>query len=268
MRQDFVGLLPVPNVRLSVSAIEYFQSANYASLLLRCTYPTSTSKPRDVELPAPPFPPSAPGERAGIDEESLAYTLLQGLADTSTARLHHAIVKHSPIFRRMVQDFFFTVHRWLPILNQSSILSRLLDLQLRGPSTTKKVDETSFVTLVTCICLLAQSTQSRLQQLLYAASKRLYWGVQPMVEPALEAMQAGVLLAVYEYGQGRQREAYMTIQTCLTTVELSSIKQPSACGLAKSIYHHAPSRALWAALLMERYAGRLSEVIEMYADTR
>jgi hypothetical protein len=98
---------------------------------------------------------------------------------------------------------------------------------------------------------------------LHVALKILFWDLDSMAKPTLTLIQSGVLLSTFEFGQGLNDAAYMTICTCLSMAQVSALvtatmgNQPvplPASGLW--IRQDEASRTWWAILIHERLSCR------------
>ena len=109
-------------------------------------------------------------------------------------------------------SYFQGVHRWLPIISRRRFHDRLMNL--RGPATA------DFSVLLLAMCLVtsrpAEDSKSRVrdQETLYLSSKMLFAHAQSFTATSTHLIQAGLLIATYEYAQGLSDAAFVSIGTC------------------------------------------------------
>ncbi|KAE9371718.1 hypothetical protein N431DRAFT_484197 [Stipitochalara longipes BDJ] len=196
-------------------------------LLLKCHYP----KPAN-----PPSPPlSSTGSYGTLDsngDEVINDTdaLIQGLASAASqsqayhGQLFNLLHKHEQNFDEMVELFFSSYHKWVPIVHQDSFREYR--------NTTRTDISRGHTALVLSMCLLTRpfkdgDLQDSLRVALHKASRRLFWDPESMAQPTLPFIQSGVLLSSYEHGQGSSDAAYMTICTCLSMAQVLGLsKEP------------------------------------------
>ncbi|KAJ5415096.1 hypothetical protein N7465_003791 [Penicillium sp. CMV-2018d] len=110
--------------------------------------------------------------------------------------------------------YFQGVHTFVPIISRRRFHAQLLSF---GANL-----QADFALLVLCMALLVSSTDSidllgpqgghRVDNLsLYVATKSLMAQTQALRAPTTRLVQAGVLLAVYEYAHGHPEQAFVTI---------------------------------------------------------
>jgi hypothetical protein len=59
------------------------------------------------------------------------------------------------------------------------------------------------------------SVPDELRLTMYATLKKLFWEMVPLAQPTLCLIQTGIILSVYEYGQGMVNPSYITISACV-----------------------------------------------------
>lgn len=228
------------------------------SLLLRCRYPTVSRPPQS--LPGSNGALTAHSHEVADDNGSLIQGLTSAAADgqPSHGRVSSLIDTHKRHFEEMVEAFFSSYHKWVPIVHQGSFRERC-----NIPQTDRS---RGFSSLILSMSLSTRSFMDRgkpdsLRVALYSTLKGLLWNPESIERPTLALVQSGVMLSAYEYGQGQCDAAYMTI--CL------SLSMAQVCGLSKPCPgHHQPPlpipgfwtpedealRTWWAILIHERFA--------------
>jgi hypothetical protein len=110
--------------------------------------------------------------------------------------------------------YFQGFHRHLPLISRTRFYNNLITLGA--------VLAADFSVLLLTICLITHApalgyqlghgaTQSAERQSLYLTARSLYAQVQVSCSPSVPLIQAGLLLAVYEYTHGRPDDAFVTI---------------------------------------------------------
>lgn len=190
--------------------------------------------------------------------------LVQGLTGVATEdrsscrRVSSLIETHKQQFDVMVEKFYDSYHKWVPIVNRES---------LREYNNATQPDICrGFIALTLSICLITRPSMKEgkedpLRVSLHMALKRLFWDPDSMAKPTLPLIQSGVLLSTFEFGQGLNDAAYMTICTCLSMAQVSALLTPTMGN--QPIPLPAPglwtrqdeaSRTWWAILINERLA--------------
>jgi hypothetical protein len=106
------------------------------------------------------------------------------------------------------QIYFQNVHKWMPVISQKLFFRRLTNF-----SNTKRTD---FSLLLLCIFLMIHCPASATTpEPLYQIVKTSYWHLSASAEASIELVQAGLLLACYEYGSGMIEGCYNTIGQCV-----------------------------------------------------
>ncbi|KAK5999152.1 hypothetical protein PT974_01541 [Cladobotryum mycophilum] len=214
-------------------------------LLLKCVYTSDGRRRRRNSTQVVISPHLSSSEGVGIKEEALAQALLRGLDDAS--QLRYTVVDNKSYMASLVEKFDSTIYRWMPVLSPRSVLDRL-----HGLTISTNGDNRSFIALIMGICLVATHIPRSLQRPFYAAAKSLYWKSQPMTRPCPELAQTGILLSIHEYAHGKEREARVTIETCLSMIKLWDTRQSICEDLSIANLAHEQTRIVWGALIMER----------------
>ncbi|MCJ1468512.1 hypothetical protein MMC07_007141 [Pseudocyphellaria aurata] len=156
------------------------------------------------------------------------------------------------IVQRIVASYFRSTHSWLPIVSKERMLR-----DLKVPLENTGAD-------LALLCLCMRLVGERLPQALhnpqtsfYLAVKEYYFQVESAGLLSVQLLQAGILLAVYEFGHAIFPSSYVTIGRC------------AKIGQAMGINHGASppqmlpppttwtemeerSRVWWAVLLLDR----------------
>ena len=155
-------------------------------------------------------------------------------------------------------SYFQGVHRWLPIISRRRFHDRLMNL--RGPATA------DFSVLLLAMCLVtshpAEDSKSRArdQETLYLSAKMLFAHAQSFTATSTHLIQAGLLIATYEYAQGLSDAAFVSIGTCARMAYAAGLSndalrqthdQSSSPNRDSACENH---NLWWGIILCERYA--------------
>ena len=105
------------------------------------------------------------------------------------------------------QIFFQSIHKWMPILSQKLFYRRM--------TTFAKTGQPDFALLLISVLLLIHCpTRGTRPEPLYEIIKARYWHHNASAVASIEMIQAGLLLACYEYGSGMIEACYGTTGLC------------------------------------------------------
>ena len=196
-----------------------------------------------------------------IDDTEALVQELTGVATedrSSCRRVSSLIEMHKQQFDVMVETFYDSYHKWIPIVNRES---------LREYNNATQPDICrGFIALTLSMCLITRPSmkegkEDALRVSLHMALKRLFWDPDSMAKPTLPLIQSGVLLSTFEFCQGLNDTAYITIYTCLSTAQVSALVTPTMGNQpvplpAPGLWNRQDeaSRTWWAILTPERLA--------------
>jgi hypothetical protein len=130
----------------------------------------------------------------------------------------HGIIRATGQFVDDISARYFQgFHRHLPIISRTRFYNNLITLGAARAA--------DFPVLLLTVCLITHApalgyqsghgangaTRSVEQQSLYVTARSLFAQVQVSCSPSVPLIQAGLLLAVYEYTHGRPDDAFATI---------------------------------------------------------
>jgi Fungal specific transcription factor domain len=130
--------------------------------------------------------------------------------DIFSSQIRHIIETDGKCIDDVVLRYFQGVHIWLPIISKKRFLNRLPHFEAALPA--------DFAILLLLMRLITQHpspdpVMDQDRKVLYLASKSLFVQVQAFIPSSLYLVQAGVMLATYEYAHGMIEAAYITIGT-------------------------------------------------------
>ncbi len=127
----------------------------------------------------------------------------------------HGIIRATGQFVDEINARYFQgFHRHLPVISRTRFYNNLI--------TSGTAPSADFSVLLLTLCLITHApalgyqsghgaTQSVEQQSLYLTARSFFAQVQVSCSTSVPLIQAGLLLAVYEYTQGRPDDAFVTI---------------------------------------------------------
>lgn len=157
-----------------------------------------------------------------------------------------------PIILRIVSSYFATTHLWLPMVSRERVH---VDLNIPVEGTSADLG-----LLYLCMRLVGQRLPPALQNpqtAFYAAVREYHFLVESAGILSLNLLQAGILLAVYEFGHAIFPNAYITIGRCAKIGHAMGIHHGASAspllGLPASwIEMEERSRVWWAVFLLDR----------------
>jgi len=147
--------------------------------------------------------------------------------------------------------YFRGIHRWLPVISRCRFLDRLVDSW--SPATA------DFSLLLLTMCLItSQSARDPYfsagdQETLYLTTKMLFAHAQACVAISVDLIQAGLLIATYEYGHGLTNAAYISIGTCARMAAVANLPTPQTHQVPsddQSWFKREEEKNLWWGLLI------------------
>jgi hypothetical protein len=155
--------------------------------------------------------------------------------------------------RRTADEFFETVHPWMPIISKA----RFYDVYLRDSTHHNKADVVLF--LLALRLIISNPTQDpRLG--IYDWTKHFHQKVEGSGTPSILILQANIFIALYELGHGLYPNAYMTIGACARYLYVIGINGTSSRKVnmnpprpTSKIEVEERRRAWWAVVILDRY---------------
>lgn len=135
------------------------------------------------------------------------------------------------------------VYRWLPIIGEKDLHAAIEPLEAKSG-----LDVACLLFSVACLCLTESHLSPELREVLATAVRILYSQAQ-LEQCSITLVQAGLLFATYEYGQGEMDRAYSLIDSCRSMAQQLGIisEELSAADLRVGM----PTLS-WIILLLER----------------
>ncbi|RDW58631.1 hypothetical protein BP6252_13107 [Coleophoma cylindrospora] len=272
MRQQIASVFPLSKVIETVaSSLVPYPMLTLNRLELSCNYdrPNLRKRRRKPTVPSPPTieAPFTPGPSTS------------SIPLYPVSSRHNSLDSHQPLhpdFDRMVADevleiisnatddmesiienYFNTVHRWLPILSKSMLKDRIRQLRaLESP-------RAEVACLVLCIYLVIQPytkvTPGSNEHLsfLYSRAKCVHALVQSSGPVSIELVQAALLLTVYELGHGLLPSAYVSIgcSARLFSAMFLDLKGKGEAGDSTMLWikEEEERRARWGIIILDRF---------------
>lgn len=257
MRQITAQLLALPKVsgemviRLLTSTVDVI----YDRLLLKCEY----SSPALSRLPTGALTdldgrPASSNKTEASSERALEQDLniLKHRGPPDLAWMNELFIKHKVVLVELANVFLSSCQRWVHIVHADMFRERCK---------TTQVSQDYFVLLVSMGMISRPfkngSTPDSLRLTLYATVKKLFWEMIPLSQPTLFLVQAGLLVSVYEYGQGMLNSSYITISTCMGMAQvlgLCSVHPPPLPQLGTLRPQDEGLQTWWGIAIHERLA--------------
>jgi hypothetical protein len=145
----------------------------------------------------------------------------------------------------LLDDYFATIHRHLPILNQENFRSRLVLWPQSGNAGLAILLWALYhVTRRPC-----PDDDHPMHNLSYRTNKQVFM-LQISAGTTLELLQGGLLIAYYECGHGLPQEAHITLANCVTIARLMGLDfEEIGGGPCLTEF----SACWWAIVLLDRY---------------
>lgn len=147
--------------------------------------------------------------------------------------------------------YFQGIHRHLPIISRKHFHDQLIHIGASPPP--------GFSILLLSICLLTyhprllpQTPPPVGREPLYLSVKSLFAQVQAFFPPSVDFIQAGVLLALYEYANGRPDDAFLSITGCARMGYASGLHRGRPTVFPASDDDEAVN-TWWGIVICERY---------------
>lgn len=157
--------------------------------------------------------------------------------------------------------YFQGIHRHLPIISRKRFHDQLFHIGAFPPP--------GFSILLLTICLLTYHPKSLPQTTppvgrgsLYFSVKSLFSQVQTLAPISVNLIQAGILLALYEYANGRPDDAFLSIAACARMGYASCLHHESLTAFPTSDDEEAAS-TWWGVVICERYASSSSQRLDL-----
>ena len=184
------------------------------------------------------------------------------LEDSIYRQVHQIIRETGQFVDDITARYFQGFHCYLPIISRTRFHRNLITLGTTPCG--------GFSVLLLSICLITSSpklgrrTRSANNprpadtQALHLATKSLFSRVQGASPASVPLIQAGILLAVYEYAHGRPDEAFTSIASCARmgyAARMHASNPPSSNHIDTDAYLQAEEIAntWWGIIICERY---------------
>ncbi|KAL4900404.1 hypothetical protein BDW74DRAFT_182733 [Aspergillus multicolor] len=151
--------------------------------------------------------------------------------------------------------YFQSIHWYLPIISRQRFHAHLLSF-----GTDPRAD---FSVLVLSMCMLTYDPDPDRQDgkhvdssTLYLATKSLFSQAQTIGRPSLNLIQAGILLAVYEYARGERDLGFVSMGVSARLAYAAGLKQPTSLpSMNNDVYPDEEDGSTWWGICMcERIA--------------
>lgn len=217
------------------------------------------SRPYDGTVSSQPFPSSIPAEPFASSQANL-YLQIHGLIRQTGQYVDDVSAR-----------YFQSIHRYFPMISRARFHDNLITLGGTPPA--------GFSILLLAICLTTSSPELERRvrtttdikrqidrRSLYLAARSLFAQAQASFSPSVHLIQAGLLLAIYEYVIGRPDEAFTSIAACArmayaTRIHLCSCALPpwpwtsmlsADADIHLKLQAHEAANTWWGVIICER----------------
>lgn len=142
--------------------------------------------------------------------------------------------------------FFDTVQNWMPIISKKRFYNQYIS----------SVSRPEFALLLLCVKLTTEVPTDDPQTMTYIAAKQFYLEVETAGILSIHALQAGVLLALYELAHGIHPSAYLSIGACAMYSYALGINLDAAAPINRPltrIEKEETRRVWWAVFILDRF---------------
>ncbi|CRG91993.1 hypothetical protein PISL3812_09047 [Talaromyces islandicus] len=202
------------------SRLAYLHALDYR-LLLKCDYP---SPAQSSQLPNGkygdsdgPLPSSNNLEACRQRALKRDLEILQHESLPNLAHINELFIRHKTHLVDLADAFLSSCQRWVHIVHAETFRQRCNAIEFG-------ISHDYFALLLSMGMisrpLMKGSVPDKLRLTMYAAVKKLFWEMVPLAHPTLCLVQTGLLLSVYEYGQGMLNLSYITISACVGMAQI------------------------------------------------
>lgn len=158
--------------------------------------------------------------------------------------VHHVLGDH--IHRRALADEYFrTVHRWMPIISRTRLYGSLMD-----PS--HHTDPDVAIVFLGIKLITSHPKNYNLPSELYTLIKETLLQAEMMGYISIHTIQSAILTAVYEIGHAIYPAALTTISSCARHAVSLGITQAYPVQGSRWIEQEERNRIWWAILMLDR----------------
>jgi hypothetical protein len=154
--------------------------------------------------------------------------------------------------RTLTQEYFQTVHQWLPIISRKQFHEFLI-----CPPSARRIEIVLLLYCMKLIITFSENEEYDPKSPLYHAVKRLFDDVESLGIFSLQALQAKVLLTYYELGHAIYPAAYLAAGYCARYgIALGLHNEISPATATMNLpFDEAEQkrRTWWAILILDRY---------------
>jgi hypothetical protein len=129
--------------------------------------------------------------------------------------VHAVMTAHGVSWQAAIDSYYQAIHPWLSIVHYETFYGKLEPPMDKND---KRPPDVEMALLFLCMHVATMWVDSEhggllgmMRHPLYRAAKQALGLLRSDSEPSVELVQCGVLLALYEYGHGGPKKAYMTL---------------------------------------------------------
>lgn len=236
-------------------------SANVSRLDSQYDHRIPQSTP--IVTPVTPVTPTTSNETATATAIYFIAPQIFRQAQLELPRIHPSIPadispfeKDPSRIRNIAYTFFDSIHWWMPLISKKGFFAHLLN-----PLAQRRSELSLLIICMQLYCArdLNPGTGALDVTVLYHNAKRLHFEMEAAGVLSLRVLQAGILIALYEFGQAIYPAAYLTVGACArygTAIGVNNLREESQSdyGSPRSMSEvDERRRAWWTILFLDRF---------------
>ena len=196
-----------------------------------------TRKEEDAAAPhAPSTHPAAGAAGAALPDAAQMDSLL-------VRNVHQLLLSAGDglTLEQIGDRYFETIHRWFPIISQCQYDRIVAEEKGDG-------SPSSFALLAMCMFL---ATQRPTAAEVYQTCKTQFSLFTALRAPDVRFVQAGILVALFEYAQGLLDQAHITLGICARTAYVCGLHEPR--GTEEAVDDDENAQTWWGIIVLDKY---------------
>ncbi|KAL3420048.1 fungal specific transcription factor [Phlyctema vagabunda] len=188
-----------------------------------------------------------------LQSKSIAEEWQQQFMQPPSSLLGTILVSIRDNIHETCELYLGTMNVWLPLVVEAQFRDQLVKFQTQPEPEVTLLVLSMYLLVHIPVQIDDDSTDT---SLLYATLKSLYINLMASTEPSILLIQAGLLIAVYEYGQGFDQKSYQSIGICARMGHLLGLHKTLSRGPPIDIESRAVlethRHVWWSVVIIER----------------
>jgi Fungal specific transcription factor domain len=156
------------------------------------------------------------------------------------------IIGDSASIKITATEFFNTIHVWFPILSKTKFYSQVLN-----PLSQLRADVALLIMSIKLLTWYPSKHDSAPRTLLYKLTKRFYSEIEESGIGSVQVLQAGIFIALYEFGHAIYPAAYLSTGACARLGVMFGFDRNEVDGQGWMDVEER-KRAWWGVLILDR----------------